>query len=99
MAEQVPKISLHILISYARTSKWFVLGVLLQLDIQKLNDIKKKNEDEEEKLLQMYELWLSSKPNATYEDLIKALESKPLEEITVADELRQSIMYYLKHKC
>ena len=85
MAEKLnKKPELDVLITHAKTTKWYILGVLLRLDTSKLDAIKKENEDEGERLLKMYQLWLTTNPNATYNDVIKALESKPLEERMVA---------------
>ena len=82
------KPKLDVLIEHARTTKWYILGVLLGLDISQLDDIKRENQDDGERLLKMYQLCLATNPNATYNDVIKALESKPLEELTVAADLR-----------
>ena len=82
MASKKPE--LDVLIAHARTTKWYILGVLLHLEPRRLDAIERKYHDEDEKLMKMYELWLATNPNATYNDVIKTLESKPLEEITVA---------------
>ena len=86
MASKKPE--LDVLITHARTTKWYTLGVLLGLDPSKLDAIRRENQDEDERLLKIYELWLATNPNATYNDMIEALEHKPLEEITVAADLR-----------
>ena len=83
------KLELDVLITHARTTKWYILGVLLRLDSSKLDAIKRENQDESERLLQMYKLWLATNPNATYNDVIKALESESLQEITVAHNLTE----------
>ena len=83
------KPELDVLITHARATKWRTLGVKLDLEPNRLDAIKKENQDEDERLSKMYELWLATNPNATYNDVIKALESESLQEITVAHNLKE----------
>lgn len=80
------------LIRHARTANWYVLGVLLALETDKLDAIKVEYSGEGERLLQMYQLWLAKRPNATNSDVIEALKSKPLEEITVAENFKKFLI-------
>ena len=96
-----PKLS--VLIEHARITDWRTLGVLLCLDPNKLDAMKRENQDEDERLLKMYELWLATNPNATYNDVIEALESRPLalQGRTVAHNLKEylqkGINYIIMH--
>ena len=83
------KPELAVLIEHAGINNWHTLGVLLHLDPKKLDAIKSENHGVGERLLQMYSLWLTTNPNATYNDVIQALESKPLEEKVVAHNLKE----------
>ena len=87
MASSSP--SAMVLIKYARITNWRTLGVLLGLDPVKLDAIDKANKDESEKLLAMYQRWIATNLNATYNDVIEALESEPLEETVVAHKLKE----------
>ena len=53
------KPTVHELYEHVRVgTNWYKLGVLLKLDIKKLNDIRSLNEDSDFKSLKMFELWL-----------------------------------------
>ena len=81
--------TLDVLIEHARTTRWYILGVLLRLEPSRLEAIKTETHDEDERLSKMYEKWLASNPNATYNDVIEGLKKKPLEEIVVASKLER----------
>ena len=71
-------------------TNWHKLGVLLKLDIIKLNDIKLLNDDSDFKALKMFELWLSSNPNATRREIIETLQKNALKENTIAEEYKKA---------
>ncbi|XP_041378806.1 uncharacterized protein MG328-like [Gigantopelta aegis] len=74
------------LIQHVRVgSKWHLLGVLLELDEIKLNDIRRMREGSDFKALKMFQLWLKTNPNATRRQVIDALKKEPVKEMTVAD--------------
>ena len=74
------------LIQHVRVgSKWHLLGVLLELDGIKLNDISEMREGSDFKALKMFQLWLETNPNATRRQVIDALKKEPVKEMTVAD--------------
>ena len=80
------KPAVHELYEHVRVgTNWYKLGVLLKLDITKLNDIRSLNEDSDFKSLKMFELWLSSKPNATRREIIVALKKEALGENAIAE--------------
>ena len=71
-------------------TNWHKLGVLLKLDIIKLNDIRQLSEDSDFKALKMFELWLSSNPNATRREIIETLQKDALKENTIAEEYKMA---------
>ena len=71
-------------------TNWHKLGVLLKLDITKLNEIRSLNEDSDFKALKMFELWLSSNPNATRREIIETLQKDALKENTIAEEYKKA---------
>ena len=86
------KPTVHELYEHVRVgTNWHKLGVLLKLDIKKLNDIRSLNEDSDFKSLKMFELWLSSKPNATRREIIETLKKDAIGEITVAERYRVAL--------
>ena len=72
-------------------TNWYKLGVLLKLDITKLNDIRLLNEDSDFKSLKMFELWLSSKPSATRKEIIETLKKPAIGENTVAEQYKETL--------
>ena len=59
---------------HLRVSDWNRLGLELELDFYDLDIIEKDNHgDRKRQALKMFQLWLNSKPDASYEQLIKAL--------------------------
>ena len=54
-------------------TKWYTFGVLLKLDTLKLDDIRLINEATDFKVLKMFELWLTTNPNATRREIIETL--------------------------
>ena len=72
---------------HLQVSDWKRLGLALKLNSFNLNIIEKDNKgDTREQTLKMFELWLKTQPDASYEQLIKALHE-------VGDETVASSLY------
>ena len=89
------KPTLHELCEHVRVdSIWYELGVVLKLDITKLEDISKLNKTLDVKAAKMFELWLNSSDNTTRREIIEALRKPDIGENFAADkyvqELKQS---------
>ena len=87
------KPTVHELYEHVRVgTNWYKLGVLFKLDIKTLNDIRSLlNEDSDFKSLKLFELWLSTKPNATRRDIIETLKKDAIGEITAAERYRVAL--------
>ena len=72
-------------------SIWYKLGVVLKLDITKLEDISKLNETLDVKAAKMFELWLNSSGNATRREIIEALRKPDIGESLAADKYVQTL--------
>ena len=69
--------------------KWYFLGVQLQVPIETLKCIRKENLSVSECLLEMLIVWLKcTNPPSTWNILIEALESPPVGETLLAQQLR-----------
>ena len=69
--------------------KWYSLGILLQIPIGALKRIEIENRQLTICLLEMLNVWLEcSNPPPTLSVLIEALESSPVEERLLAQQLR-----------
>ena len=78
---------------YLQVSDWKRLGLALKLNFYDLNIIEKDNRgDTREQTLKMFELWLKAQPDASYEQLIKALRE-------VGDETVASFVCKKYSKC
>ena len=72
---------------HLQVSAWNRLGLALELDPYDLEIIEKDNQgDRKKQALKMFQHWLNSKPDASYEQLIKALHE-------VGDETVASSLY------
>ena len=72
---------------HLQVSDWKRLGLALKLNSYDLNIIEKDNKgDTREQTLKMFDLWLKAQPDASYEQLIKALHE-------VGDETVASSVY------
>ena len=71
------------------SDKWFSLGVQLQVPIETLKCIRRENLSMTERLLEMLTVWLKcTNPPATWTILTEALESAPVGEGLLAQQLR-----------
>jgi len=71
---------------HLQVSDWNRLGLALKLNSYDLNIIEKDNPgDTRKQSLKMFDLWLKTQPDASYEQLIKALHEVGNE--TVANSL------------
>ena len=71
---------------HLQVSDWNRLGLALKLNSYDLNIIEKDNPgDTRKQSLKMFDLWLKTQPDASYEQLIKALREVGNE--TVANSL------------
>ena len=71
---------------HVRISKWFNLGVQLQLDDVDLEEIR---EDGPDKRNRMYQLWLRTQSKASRRQLLDALRRRDVGEYTVADQYEE----------
>ena len=60
------------------TAEWYQIGVMLNLDPDKLNAIRHSSARGSDKTSDMYKLWLDSKPQATRRQLVEVLQSMDL---------------------
>ena len=80
-----PNLELKNLI-HLQVSDWKRLGLALKLNSYDLNIIEKDNKgDTKTQTLKMFDLWLKAQPDASYEQLIKAL--REVGDKTVASSL------------
>ena len=71
-AEHVPH--LRDLVTHVRTTEWYRLGLLLDLDEYNLRKIRIDGKSCQEHLTMMFETWLKACRNPSWGDVVKALE-------------------------
>ena len=69
--------------------KWHQVGVQLNLEARRLNAINADCADTDTKLSKMYELWLSTTPNATRRQLLQVLRLSSIAEHTIASKYEE----------
>ena len=79
--------SLHCVL-HPVSDKWFSLGVQLQVPIETLKCIETEHNQMSRCLLEMLTVWLKSNPPPTWKILTEALESPPVGEKLLAQQLR-----------
>ena len=90
--------ALKLLNKYVRKDaslKWHDLGLelLKQKDEEELNQIQKDNPNDGSKCCkEMFQLWLRKSPNATWNQLIKALEEPSIELHKLASTIKQLLL-------
>ena len=62
------------LIFSVRTTKWYRLGLQLDLDDFKLQEIEVNEKDNEDRLRKMFQAWLEDCVNPSWQDVVKALK-------------------------
>ena len=74
-----------------RTSKWYNLGIQLGLEDNDLEGIAKQNgRDVDDCRRAMFGLWLRASSKPTRKQLLYALRTKSVAEISIADEYERS---------
>ena len=77
--------------NYARTSRWYELGVELELDDVDLEKIR-TDPAVPDKLLRMYQLWLDKKSRtATRRQLLKALRTDFVGQNSIAESYEKEL--------
>ena len=68
---------------------WFLLGINLGLPKHELSKIQQNyvHQGNDQQRVEMLYLWLQRRPNATWEDVVRALHQ--MGENTVAEEIRE----------
>ena len=68
------------------STKWYQMGVQLELNTRRLKEIEKLQIDVMDKVTKMYEVWLDTNPQATRRQIVDTLRKKSIEEMTLAHE-------------
>ena len=73
----------------AAVTNWFLLGVNLRLPKHELSKIQQNyaHQGNDQQRVEMLDLWLRRTPNATWEDVVDALQQ--MGENTVAENIRE----------
>ena len=66
------------------TTKWYQMGIQLNLSVKKLNEIEEESKDTTDRMVKMYELWLDTNPQATRRQIVEILKMGVIDEIILA---------------
>ena len=82
-----------------RTTKWYNLGIQLGLEDNDLEEIPKRNgRDVDDCRRSMFGLWLRTSSKPTRRQLLYALRTKSVAEISIADEYKRSFQTHGMYK-
>ena len=70
-------------------TKWRQVGIQLELNPRRLDAIDVECKDIDTKLSKMYQLWLSTTPNATRRQLLQVLRLSSIAEHTIASQYEE----------
>ena len=59
----------------SKVHDWYTLGIQLDIEPCRLKDIQSSNLSQDNHRQEMFEVWLQSDPNASWEKLIRALDN------------------------
>ena len=85
MAFLTEKPTLAELQEHVRTNKWHELGLQLHLDGISLDAIRLSNSTVEDRRREMFSLFLSTDTQATRKQILEAMRTKSVEEMSMAD--------------
>ena len=72
-------------------TKWYTLGTMLDLDQKELQDINGKAISSTQKMIEMFNLWLTTTPTASRRQVLEALRVGAVEEITLAHKYEKHL--------
>lgn len=73
-------------------TKWYKFGELLKLDTTDLDNVDQQCKDDHNKVSKMFELWLSTSPNAIRREIIDALLNSAINENVLAKKYMKALM-------
>ena len=83
----IPPTAQQLLTELDEVDDWFSFGVALGITVGRLREIQASNQDGVRRWkIEMFQSWLDSTPNASWEDIIKALEQ--CHHVALAERLR-----------
>ena len=75
------------LCEHVRTERWYMLGIQLDIDTIRLNDIQVEHHSEEKRRAKLFEEWLRVNPEASVIQLIEALRKESVKENVIAHKI------------
>ena len=66
------------------STNWYMMGILLELDVRKLNEIEDLPKPVPYKVSKMYELWLDTNPQATRRQILDTLKMEAVGQMSLA---------------
>ena len=74
------------------SDKWYDIGLLLQVHCNVLDDLKKSEDSNETKLMNLINIWKDTKSSSTsWETVIAAVESPVINNKEIADKIYQEL--------
>lgn len=81
------------------TNKWFMLGIHLKCDVNKLDEIESIEGSNEDRTRKMFQYWLETTPTASRRQLLDALEKRRVSESNVAKKYKNHLIVLHNSDC
>ena len=72
-------------------TNWYIVGTVLDLDQRRLQSIKEQGGSDTDKIIEMFNLWLTTTPTASRRQVLEALRIRVVGENTLADEYEKHL--------
>ncbi|XP_019860273.1 PREDICTED: uncharacterized protein LOC109588559 isoform X2 [Amphimedon queenslandica] len=73
------------------STNWYIVGTMLDLDQKRLRSIKERGGSDTDKIIEMFNLWLTTTPTASRKQVLETLRKKVVGENTLADEYEKHL--------
>ena len=70
---------------------WYIVGTMLDLDQKRLKSIERQAGSDTHKMIEMFNLWLTTTPTASRKQVLEALRIRVVGENTLADEYEKHL--------
>ena len=77
------------------STNWYMMGIQLELDVRKLNEIEELLRPVPYKVSKMYELWLDTDPQARRKHVLNALRTKIICQLNLAHQYETMLRHHI----
>ena len=75
------------------STNWYMMGIQLELDVRKLNEIEELPKPVPYKVSKMYELWLDTNPHATRRQITETLKLEVVGQMSLSQQYETTLSH------